>query len=250
MLSPCTTSRTVTLLLDVIATTCGPGECAAAEGGPAELRQNRFRVGPFWHTLSRFGCGSDWPGKGVLDGLGVPSTARFRCGVGGGRTSQCLQEATAELAVVHPEARGAAKGEAVLDAAASRKRPKSASGSSLGRRACIKDASAPASSLRVRHGPIPAALLLNCTRAGNRGGGCARGPSSTDDGFAGAMPKSKQPCEYCTQGVRLEERPSENQKSKRLSQNGNGVGRRTKHCTIGHTATNKGCELTHTHTSA
>ena len=132
----------------------------------------------------------------MLDGLGVPSTARFRLGVGGGRTSQCLQEATAELAVVHPEARGAAKGKAVLDAASSRKRAKSAS------------APAPASAFRIPHGPIPAALPLNCTRAGNGGGGCARGPSSTDDGFAGAMPSSKQPGEYSTQAVRLKERPS------------------------------------------
>ena len=66
----------------------------------------------------------------MLDGLGVPSTARFRTGVGGGRTWQCLQEAAAVRAVVHPEARGAAKGEAVLNAAPRRKRVKSASGSS------------------------------------------------------------------------------------------------------------------------
>ena len=78
------------LLLDVIATTCVPGECAAADDGPADLQRRHFRMGPFCHALSRFGGGSDWSVKAVLDNLEVPSTARFRCGVNEGRTLQCL----------------------------------------------------------------------------------------------------------------------------------------------------------------
>ena len=47
MLSPHKTNRTAMPLLDVLATTCGPGECAAAGGGPADLPRRRFRVDPF-----------------------------------------------------------------------------------------------------------------------------------------------------------------------------------------------------------
>ena len=93
----------------------------------------------------------------------------------------------------------------MLDAASARKRA-SASSSSLAWHARIKARSASASASRVRLGPH-SKLPLNGSRARKRLEVGARVPSPLDDGFAGAMPKSKQPCEYTTQAVRLEERP-------------------------------------------
>ena len=135
----------------------------------------------------------------VLDGR------EFRRETAGDPTSERLWEATAELAVVSPEARGAATGGALLDAASARKRA-SASSSSLAWHARIKARSASASASRVRLGPH-SKLPLNGSRARKRLEVGARVPSPLDDGFAGAMPKSKQPCEYTTQAVRLEQRP-------------------------------------------
>ena len=144
--------------------------------------------------------------EAMLDGLEAPSTARFRRETAGDPTSDRLWGATAELAVVSPEARGAATGGALLDAASARKRAKSASSSSLAWHARIKARSASASASRVRLGPH-SNLPLNDSRARKRREVGARVPSPLDDDFAGAMPKSKQPCEYTTQAVRLEERP-------------------------------------------
>ena len=47
MLSPGKTNRTAMPLLDVLATACGLGECAAAGVGPADLPRRRFRGDPF-----------------------------------------------------------------------------------------------------------------------------------------------------------------------------------------------------------
>ena len=47
MLRPRKTNGTAMPLLDVLATTGGLGECAAAGGGPADLPRGRFRVDPF-----------------------------------------------------------------------------------------------------------------------------------------------------------------------------------------------------------
>ena len=91
--------------------------------------------------------------EAVLDGLEVPSTARVRRETAGDPTSERLWEATAELAVVSPEARGAATGGALLDAASARKRAKSAGISSLVWHARTKAKSAFASATRVRSGP-------------------------------------------------------------------------------------------------
>ena len=93
--------------------------------------------------------------EAVLDGLEVPSTARFRGETAGDPTptSEGLGEATAELAVVSTEARGAATGGALLDAASTRKPAKSAGISSLVWHARTKAKSASASASRVRSGP-------------------------------------------------------------------------------------------------
>ena len=92
--------------------------------------------------------------EAVLDGLEVPSTARFRCEAAGDPTSERLWEATAELAVVSPEARGAATGGALLGTAPARKRAKSAGISSLVWHALTKAKSAFASAFRLRLGPV------------------------------------------------------------------------------------------------
>ena len=206
MLSPRKGNKTAVSLLDVLAMTCGPGECAAAGGGPADLPRRRFRVDPFWNALSRISGGHEWSVEAVLDGLQVPSTARFQRETAGDPTSDRLWGATAELAVVSPEARGAATGGALLDAASARKRAKSASISSLVWHARTKAKSASTSASRVRYGPV-STIPLNVTRARKRLEVGATVPSFLDDDFVGAMPKSKQPCEYTTQAVRLEECP-------------------------------------------
>ena len=90
MLRPRKSNKTALPLLDVFATTCSPGECAAAGGGPADLPRRRFRVGPFWNALSMFSGGSEWPVEAVLDGPEVPSTARFRCEAAGDPSSRRL----------------------------------------------------------------------------------------------------------------------------------------------------------------
>ena len=100
--------------------------------------------------------------EAVLDGLEVPSTARFRRETAGDLTSERLWEATAELAVVSPEARGAATGGALLDAASARKRAKSAGISSLVWHALTKAKSALASAFRFRRGPA-SRLRFNLT---------------------------------------------------------------------------------------
>ena len=91
--------------------------------------------------------------EAVLDDLEVPSTARVRRETAGDLASARLWEATAELAVVSPKARGAATGGALPDTASARKRAKSAGISSLVWHARTKAKSASASASRVRRGP-------------------------------------------------------------------------------------------------
>ena len=100
--------------------------------------------------------------EAVVDGREVPSTTLLRRETGGDPTSERLWEATAELAVVSPEARGAATGGALLDAASARRRAKHVGISSLVWHALTKAKSALASAFRVRHGPT-SVLRFNFT---------------------------------------------------------------------------------------
>ena len=117
MLSPLKTNRTAMPPLDVPATACGLGECAAAGVGPADLPRRRFRAATLRNALSRFRGKSEWSVESVLDGLEVPSTARL------------------------------------WDTASARKRAKSPGISSLVWHARSKAKSACASACRFRHGP-------------------------------------------------------------------------------------------------
>ena len=117
----------------------------------------------------------------------------------------------------------------MLDAASARKRAKSAGISSLVWHARTKAKSTSASASRVRSGP-PSTIPFNFTRARNRHLSGTTDPSFLGDDFVGAMPESKQNCDYTTQARRSKSVRLEDQRPKRSSQNGCDVGRHTKHC--------------------
>ena len=154
--------------------------------------------------------------EAVLDGLQVPSTARFQRETAGDPTSDRLWGATAELAVVSPEARGAATGGALLDAASARRRAKSLGISFLAWHARTKAKSTFASTSRVRRGPA-AKILPNRTSARKPFLLGATVPSFLGGNFGGAMPKSKQNCEYTTQARGSKSARLEDQMPKGLS---------------------------------
>ena len=113
----------------------------------AHLRSARKRATSAGNALSRFRGGGEWSVEPVLDGR------EFRCETAGDPTSERLWEATAELAVVSPEARGAATGGALLSAASARRRAKHVGISPLVWHALTKAKSALAAAFRFRRGP-------------------------------------------------------------------------------------------------